>query len=84
MTIVTTIIRRSVFGNMRIVVGACTNDSTGGEVVTGLTRVEAFCVTNLGATAAELSINEALPLAKGEVTVVTENNVNFSWIAFGK
>lgn len=84
MTIVTTIIRRSVFGNMRIVVGTSTNDSTGGDVETGLNSVEAFVPTPIGGTAAEISVNETYPLAGGTVTVVCESSVNFSWIAFGK
>lgn len=84
MTIVTTIIRRTVMGNMKIVVGSCTNDSTGGDVATGLRNVEVFIPVNLGSSAAELAVNETFPLASGDVTVVTENAINFAWIAIGR
>ena len=84
MTITTTIIRRSVFGNMKIVVGSCANDSTGGDVETGLNSVEAFCPTVLGGTIYGFSVNETFPLAGGAVTVVTQTGIAFSWIAFGK
>ena len=83
MTIVTTIIERTEFGNKKIVMGASTNDSTGGEIVTGLKRVEGFVLTSLGSSAVESSVNETFPLEKGEVTIVTENNVDVSWIAIG-
>ena len=84
MTIATTLIRRSVFGNMKVVIGSCTNDSTGGDVDTTLSVVELFIPINLGGTAAELSVNESFPVASGTITVVTENAVNFAWIAFGR
>jgi len=84
MTLTTTIIRRTVFGNMKVVIGSCANDSTGGDVPTGLRNVESFIPTNLGSSAAELAVNESFPLSGGDVTVVTENNIDFAWIAIGR
>lgn len=84
MTIVTTITKKNqVFGNLRMHIGTCTNDSTGGDVVTGLSNVEIFIPINLGGTAAEIAVNESFPLAGGTVTVVTESSIAFAWIAIG-
>ncbi len=84
MTLTQTIDRRTVVGNLKMVMGHCTNDSTGGDVATGLRRVESFVLTPLGGTAVEHSVNETFPLDSGDVTVVTENAINFSWIAYGR
>ena len=84
MTLTTTIDRRTVFGNLKIVIGHCANDSTGGDVATGLNNVELFIPVGLGAAAVEIGVNETFPLSGGDVTVVTENAIAFSWIAFGK
>lgn len=84
MTLTTTIDRKSVFGNMKIVIGHCANDSTGGDVATGLRRVEMFIPVGLGAAAVEIAVNETFPLDSGDVTVVTENAIAFSWMAIGR
>ena len=84
MTLTTTIVRKTIFGNMKIVIGYTTNDSTGGDVATGLRVVEAFFAQGLGSSAVEMGINETFPLNSGDVTVVTENGIAFSWMAIGK
>jgi len=84
MAIVTTIIAQTVFGDKRVVIGKCTNDSTGGAVATGLRVCDILIPLNLGGTAAELSVNSTFPVAGGSVTVVTENAVAFAFMAIGE
>lgn len=87
MAITTTIIRRSIFGNMRIVIGrsVLSGGTNTGDVVTGLNRTELFAPVTAGASAKALSVNETMPLSGGDVTVVTESNdATIDWIAFGK
>ena len=86
MTLTTTIDRRTVMGNMKIVLGHCTSDSTGGDVVTGLRRVESFIIQEQGTGIAtgRAVVNETLPLASGDVKVVTDSGDEFTWIAIGR
>lgn len=83
MTITTTIDKRTVFGDLRVVIGHCANTGTGGNVVTGLDSLFLFLPINLGATAAEISVNSVFPLASGTAVIVTESSVTFAWIAIG-
>jgi len=84
MTIATTIISREVMGAKKVVFGYSTNDSTGGEIVTGLNYIEYFGITSLGSSAVEVGVNEVFPLAKGEVTIVTESGKAINWMAVGR
>lgn len=87
MTIVNTIIRRSVFGNMKIVLGKSVLSGTTdtGDVATGLRTVESFHATTEGSTAKAVAVNETLPLAGGDVTIVTESNdATIYWEAKGR
>jgi hypothetical protein len=86
MTIVNTIISRTVMGNKRVVKGksVISGDVATGEVVTGLSRIESFHIEVQGATQKGSSVNESLPLSSGTVTAVTEsNNQTFYWTATG-
>lgn len=84
MTLTTTVDERTIFGNLRIVLGHSTNDGTGGDVATGLRQVYQFIPVGLGSSAVEIAVNETFPLSSGDVTVVTENAINFTWMAIGK
>ncbi len=87
MAITTTIIDRSVFGDKKIVTGKSVFSGTAktGDVVTGLSRIEAFFMTTVGTTAKAVSHNETLPLASGDITAYTEDDdATFTWIAIGK
>jgi len=87
MAISNTIIRRSVFGNMRIVVGKSilSGGTNTGDAVTGLNRVEIFLPITGGSAQKGIAVNETLPLSSGNVTVVTEaNDATFYWLAIGK
>lgn len=57
---------------------------SGGDVGTGLSRVEFFHIITAGGTQKALSMNETLTLESGDVTVVTESaNTTIYWIALG-
>lgn len=74
-------------GNRRWAWGtyACTGGTTGGDVKTGLNRVEMF-VPIVGGSAVDAdapAVNETLPLASGDVTIVTTANSTGYWLAIG-
>jgi len=81
-----TITETTVFGNKRVAFGTFTGDggSTGGEIETGLDRVDMIHLQQSGSSAVNAtSINETLPLASGDVTVVTAPDMVGFWIAYG-
>tara|TARA_R110002012_G_scaffold240428_1_gene414608 strand:+ start:451 stop:717 length:267 start_codon:yes stop_codon:yes gene_type:complete len=74
-------------GNMRIVYGTWNADSvTGGELVTGLSRVDVCVLGHTGSSveAAAAVVNETLPLASGSVTIVTTSGDTGTFIAIGQ
>ena len=74
-------------GNMRIVYGTWNADSvTGGELVTGLSRVDGCVLGHTGSAvdAAAAVVNETLPLASGSVTIVTTSGDTGTFIAIGQ
>lgn len=74
-------------GNMRIVYGTWNADSvTGGELVTGLSRVDVCVLGHTGSAteAAVAVVNETLPLASGSVTIVTTSGDTGTFIAIGQ
>lgn len=86
MAIATTILRRSVFGNMRIVAGysVISGGTNTGDVVTGLNSVEIFLPVTYGSAQKGLAVNETLPCT-GDVTIVSESNdATIQWLAIGK
>lgn len=86
MVLTTTIVARTVFGNKRVVYGkgVISGGTATGDVTTGLSSVEYFDITVAGAAQKGCSVNETLPLASGDVTVVTEtNDQTFYWFAIG-
>lgn len=78
----------TVFGNKKVVYGTFSNDSgsTGGEVETGLDRVDAFLMSHTGSSvvASAPVANETFPLGSGDVTIVTVADTAGVWIAIGK
>lgn len=79
---------KTVFGNKRIVTGVYTNTSgsTGGNIVTGLSQVDAVFLQPKGSSilANQPVVNEALPLNGGDVTIVTTADEIGSFIAVGR
>ena len=87
MALVQAITDKTVFGNKRIVYGTydC-NGVTGGDIATGLARVEGFFMQSQG-TAVEANsavVNETLPLNGGDVTIVTDSGDTGFWLAIGR
>ena len=74
-------------GNKRWARGTYTNNSssTGGDVKTGLSRVDMF-IPIVGGAAVDAdapAVNETLPLASGDVTIVTTADSTGYWLAIG-
>jgi hypothetical protein len=85
----TSVTARTVKGNKRFVYGAFTNagGSTGGDVLTGLSKVESFIIQHTGAAVVANApvVNETFPLinSTGAVTIVTDADKGGIWEAFG-
>lgn len=79
---------KTVFGNKRIVTGVYTNTggSTGGDIATGLSQVDAVFLQPKGSAilANQPVVNEAFPLNGGAVTVVTTADEIGTFIAVGR
>jgi hypothetical protein len=78
---------KTVQGNKRVVLGTYVSDggSTGGDIATGLNKVEAVFLQSTGAAVAANapSVNETLPLMSGTVTIVTDANASGCFRAEG-
>lgn len=87
MAITTTINSKTASGDKRIVEGKSVlsgGDSTG-DVATGLSVVDQFFLIAAGGTQMTCSVDETLPLASGDVSVVIETaNSTFYWMAIGR
>lgn len=86
MAFTSTITKKYVFGNRRKHVGTWTStDVTGGDIDTGLKRVESLMLTHKGSAveAAVAVVNETFPLASGSVTIVTSSGDTGYWEAIG-
>lgn len=83
-----TILRRTVIGNMRLVVGTYVNGTTdtGGAINTGLRTVEFFTAQPIGSSAGSsvAVVNGSFPIHGGVVTIVTEANEDGVWLAIGQ
>ena len=75
-------------GTKKVVTGTFTNTSgsTGGDVVTGLRKVDFISCQHTGAAAiaSAPSANETFPLASGDVTIVTTADADGIWFAVGE
>lgn len=76
----------SVFGDKRVTWGTYTDDAAGGDINTGLKRVDVMFIQPTG-SAVETnapSINETLPGADGSaITIVCDNPSTGVWFAIG-
>jgi len=86
-----TIVRRSVYGNMKIVAGTYSNNSssTGGTISTNLRRVEHITLTPnaADAVAAQHAVDSdttTMPVDSGDVAIATGADEGGTFIAFGK
>lgn len=81
-----TIIKKTVFGDKKIVYGTWDSDSvTGGDIATGLARVDLCILTPTGSAVdtGEAAVNETLPLAGGNVTIITDSGATGQFLAIG-
>jgi hypothetical protein len=86
MALTQTVTNRTVIGNKRMVQGTFNAASvTGGDINTGLKRVESFIITPKGSAvlANQAVVNETLPLEGGDVTFVCNSNDTGTWLAVG-
>jgi len=87
MAFTSTVSGTTVFGDKVIKWGTFTNTggSTGGDIATGLDAVDFIKLQHTGAavTADDPSVYETLPLASGDVTIVTTGDADGYWWAFG-
>lgn len=76
-----------VLGRLKMTTGTYTNGSgdTGGNIDTGLTMCEMLLLQPKGdsAIATANAVNESFPIAGSAVTVVTADDEDGYWIAFG-
>lgn len=75
-------------GVKKVVSGTFANDSgsTGGDIATGLRRVESFEIQHTGSAvvASAPVVNESFPTATGDITVVTVADTAGIWRAEGE
>ena len=75
-------------GIKKVVTGTFLNDdgSTGGDIQTGLRRVENFQLQHTGSAvvASAPVVNESFPTATGDITIVTVANTAGVWRAEGE
>jgi hypothetical protein len=78
----------NIAGVKKVVTGTFTQVSidTGGDIETGLRRVEHFTIQEIGtAVVANKSVvNETFPTATGSITIVTDAGVTGVWRAEGE
>jgi len=74
-------------GRKKVTMGTFTNTagSTGGNITTGLTKVDSIKLQHTGAAAIadEPSANETFPFEGGAVTIVTTADADGIWMATG-
>lgn len=87
MAFTSTVTARTVFGDKRVVYGTYTNTGggAGGDIATGLSRVDAIFLQTSGAavSADQSAVDETFPLSGGDVTVVNTADSDGYYMAFG-
>lgn len=82
-----TIIKKNIFGTKKVVYGSWTTTlaTEGGDIATGLKRVESCVIWHSGAAVegAAAVVNETFPLAGGAVTIVCTAQDTGYWLAVG-
>lgn len=86
MALVSSVTGQTVVGDLRMTYGTFTNDTTGGDIDTGLTEVFTMQVTAAGSSivADAPTINETFPVAGSAVTIITTSSKVGYWTAWGK
>lgn len=86
MTFTSTIISVGKIGSRHFVTGNWTTNTTGGEIVTGLRKVEFISCKANGSSivAGSPTVNETLPLSGSSVTVICTSASSGIWYAIGK
>lgn len=87
MAITTTILRKTVEGDNRVVFGksVLSGSTNTGDVATGLDNVEFFSFVTKDTAQKGGAVNEDFPLAGGDVTIYTESNdATIYWRAEGR
>ena len=86
-TFASAVTMKTVFGDKRVTMGTYTasGGSTGGDITTGLTRVEAFFASATGSSivADAPTANETFPMVTGAVTLICTANTTGMWMAIG-
>lgn len=87
MAFTSAVLGTTVFGNKRVKWGTFTTSSTdtGGDISTGLTRVDMMLLQHSGSAAAAdaPAITETFPLSGGDVTVIHTESADGYWLAIG-
>ena len=87
MAFTSAVLGTTVFGNKRVKWGTFTTSSTdtGGDIATGLTRVDMMLLQHSGASVATdaPAVTETFPLSGGDVTIVTTKSADGYWLAIG-
>jgi len=87
MAFTSAVLGTTVFGNKRVKWGTFTTsgNDTGGDIATGLTRVDIMLLQHSGsaAAAAAPAITETFPLSGGDVTVIHTASADGYWLAIG-
>ena len=90
MTMASSVTQRDVWGSMAVSMGTFTNDVSdgGGNIATGLNRCYGLILQPGGATVAGNAcvVNETFTangLDGSAITIVTGDNVDGNWLAFG-
>jgi len=77
----------SIFGTKKVSGGTWTNGAadTGGDIQTGLNRVDSMFLTVKATTSAATApaVDETLPLSGGAVTIVSAADQDGTWMAVG-
>ena len=87
MAFTSAVLGTTVFGNKRVKWGTFTTSSTdtGGDISTGLTRVDMMLLQHSGASDVDdaPAVNETFPLSGGDVTIVHTASADGYWLAIG-
>ena len=87
MAFASTVKEKVSLGNKWLAYGTftCNGGTAGGDIDTGLKKVEGMWFTGSGASALAtfVSVNETLPCAGNAVTIVTSTNDTGTWYAIG-
>ncbi len=87
MAFTSAVLGNTVFGNKRVKWGTFTTSGTeeGGDIATGLTRVDMMLLQHSGASVATdaPAVTETFPLSGGDVTIVTTKSADGYWLAIG-